>query len=529
MRSLVTMLLCFAIGGLIALPTLAQEEGDFRTRDSGDWSNPQIWERYNGSAWVAFGEPPTGSETITVVGTEEASDSVFVDVEVTVTGTLVLQGIVESNETLTIGDGGVLQYDRDGGGMPLATWAEGSTLLITGVVATAPEDRNQDYHHIVFDTPGLLSNLNMDLNGATVSGDIRVVQTGLARWYLTSATAEDSSEVTILGDVIVEGGNFAVQGTSNVSTTFIVHHYGNIIVSQEDEEVSTNFSISRGSQPLGTTTWYLYEGDFSMSSATTQSSTATPGGAKFVFASEDRQTLTLGDDVEFSALPIEVSSGTTLDMGMSTLGGGGNFVLNEGGAIATAVPGGIAEIFADVVAEVTIEENSGFEFNGSTAQITSELMPAVVSDLTIDNPEGVTLSQETTINGTLRLVSGVFDNTISFTLGPQGELSIEGGSLLVDVSSESETEVPQTLVVHQNFPNPFNPSTVIRYGLPAASDVTIRIYNVLGQEVRRLFEGLKPAGEHQVIFRAEGLGSGTYIYRVESGNRSLSRSMVLIE
>lgn len=519
MRTLVTTLFSVAVLILFAAPVLAQEEGDYRTRDSGDWSDAQIWERFDGSAWVAIGEPPSGAETITI----QEEDSVWVDVELTLSGRLVYQGILDSEDSLTVADGGVFQHDQDEGDLPNVRWEEGSTFLITGTETTAPANRNQAYHHVTFDTPGLLSNLNMDLNDVTISGDITVLESNFGRWYLTTALANDTSTVTILGDVIVEGGAFSVQGTSNASTTFIVHHHGNIDVT------GGNFSISRGSQGNGTTTWHIYEGDFSMSNATTQSSTITPGGARFVFEKDGTQTLTLGENIDFSALPIEVSSGTTLAMGSSKLAGSGIFVLNEGGGIETALAGGVEEIFEDVAAEVTLEEDANFTFNGTTAQVTSEMMPTVVADLTIDNPEGVTLSQETTINGVLRLQAGVFDNTIPFSLGPEGEISEEGGSLLIDVSSESDSELPRTFVVEQNFPNPFNPSTVIRYGLPAPSEVTIRIVNMLGQEVRTLPQGQKPAGMHEVTFEAGGLTSGMYIYRVEAGDRRVSKPMVLIE
>ena len=523
MRTLAKTLLSFAIVVFISTPLYAQEEGDYRTRDSGDWSDAQIWESYNGSAWAAIGSPPDGSETVTVLSTDERTDSVFVDVDLTVSGHLINQGIVATDDSLTIADGGIYQHDQDEGQITSSRWAEGSTLLITGTETTAPENRNQAYHNVIFDTPGLLSNLNMNLNDVTISGDVRVVDTGLARWYLTSAAANEGSTVTILGDVIVEGGAFSVQGTSNANTTFVVDHFGNV------EVTGGNFSISRGSQGQGTTTWNLHEGDFSMSNATTQSSTVTPGGARFVFASGETQTLTLGEGIEFSALPIEVSSGTTLEMGSSTLAGGGIFVLNEGGAIATELAGGVAEIFVDVVAEVTLEDNASFEFNGSTAQVTSEMMPIVISDLTIDNPEGVALSQETMINGVLRLQAGVFDNTVPFTLGNEATISLEGGSLLVDVSSEDADELPRTLFVDQNFPNPFNPTTMIRYGLPTASRVAVRIYNVLGQEVKTLFEGHMSAGVHEYTFDAGDLTSGMYIYRVEVGDQFVSKRMILVE
>ncbi|WP_243663561.1 hypothetical protein [Rhodothermus marinus] len=315
---------------------------------------------------------------------------------------------------LTIGDGGVYQHDRDGGKIPLATWAEGSTLHLTGLETQAPADRNQPYYNIIFETPNLLSNLNMNLDEVTIGGDIRVLDTGSARWYLTTTAAYDTSEVTIMGDVYVEKGAFSVQGTSNAYTTFIVHHYGNIVVT------GGNFSISRGSQPGGTTTWYLYEGDFSMENATTQSSTATPGGAKFVFAKQGAQRLTLGEGNDIRALPIEVAEGTTLEMGQSRLAGEGIFYLHAGATLGTALPGGVAAIFENVTGQVTLEDESSYAFNGTEHQETSTRMPTVVRDLIIDNPAGVTLSQETTINGVLRLKAGVFDNTIPFTLGPNG-------------------------------------------------------------------------------------------------------------
>jgi len=517
MTRIVTMMSVLALT-LFPVSLMAQSQGDYRTRDSGDWSNAQIWEQYNGSAWVATGNPPTGSETITVLG----EDSVYVDVAVSISDTVINQGIVEANVNLTFAAGGVYQHDQDAGKVPLSTWEEGSTLYMTGVVAEAPEDRNQDYYNMTFNTPGLLSNLNMDLDEATISGDIRVIDTGLARWYLTSVLPQDTATVTIMGDVIVENGTFSVQGTSNAETTFIVDHFGNIDVT------GGNFSISRGSQPNGTTTWYIHEGDFSMSNATTQSSTVTPAGAKFVFTRQGTQTLTLGEGNELTAFPIQVDSLTTLDMGESRLGGSGVFIVNQGATVTTALAGGLAELVADVVATVTLEDGSSYGFTGTDAQVTSEVMPTTVTDLIIDNEAGVTLTQETTINGTLRLLAGVFDNTVPFTLGPNGDISFEGGDLLIPVSVETRDEtIPETFFVDQNYPNPFNPSTTIRFGLPVASHVTAKIFNVLGQEVVTIFDGRKGAGEHALQFDASNLSSGVYMYQIQTGDAVVIKRMVL--
>lgn len=504
----------------LSISLLAQTVGDFRTQNSGNWSMAQNWQRYNGGSWVNTATPPTGSETITVLDT----DSIFADVAVSISGTMVNQGIIDAIDslTITIADGGTYQHDRDGGTMPRCIWATGSNALITGVTAEAPGDRNQDYYNITFNTPNQLSNLNMNLDDNTISGDVRVINTGFARWYLTTALANDTSTVTVMGDIIVEDGTFSVQGTSNALTTFIVHHYGNINVT------GGNFSISRGSQGGGTTTWYIYDGDFSMSNATTQSSTATPGGAKFVFAKQGMQTLNLGAGNTLTALPIEVSAGTTLDMGSSALAGSGIFTVLADAMVMTALPGGVNEIVSGIVADVTLADSSSYGFNGSAAQVTGTSMPAVVTDLTIDNAAGVTLSQETTINGVLRLVSGLFDNTIPFTLGPNGSISDEGGSILVPVGIRTlEQQIPRSFFVNQNYPNPFNPSTTIRFGISRAAYVTARLFNVLGQEVAIMFKGSLPTGQHELLFDASNLTSGVYFYQVKAGNNVAMKRMIV--
>jgi len=77
---------------------------------------------------------------------------------------------------------------------------------------------------------------------------------------------------------------------------------------------------------------------------------------------------------------------------------------------------------------------------------------------------------------------------------------------------------PVTYSLDQNFPNPFNPLTIIRYGLPAESHVTLDIYNVLGQVVTTLINGVQPAGYESVNWDASTMASGMYYYRLEVTN-----------
>ncbi len=82
----------------------------------------------------------------------------------------------------------------------------------------------------------------------------------------------------------------------------------------------------------------------------------------------------------------------------------------------------------------------------------------------------------------------------------------------------------------QNYPNPFNPSTLIRFSLPVGQKVTIRVMNLLGEEVARILdEEWKDAGNWEVDFVAENLPSGTYVYRIEAGSFSMSKKMVLMK
>ena len=91
------------------------------------------------------------------------------------------------------------------------------------------------------------------------------------------------------------------------------------------------------------------------------------------------------------------------------------------------------------------------------------------------------------------------------------------------------TLTPDRYELAQNFPNPFNPETSIKYSLAAAGHTTLRVYNMLGEEVAELFDGHQEAGVNEVVFDAGVLSSGIYFYRLESGDFSMTKKMVLMK
>ena len=94
----------------------------------------------------------------------------------------------------------------------------------------------------------------------------------------------------------------------------------------------------------------------------------------------------------------------------------------------------------------------------------------------------------------------------------------------------NEIELPAKYNLTQNYPNPFNPSTKINYSLPVEGNVTLKIYDILGREVRTLINNeMKSAGQYTINFDASTLPSGVYLYRLQSGDFVQVKKMMLIK
>ncbi|MCB2205786.1 carboxypeptidase regulatory-like domain-containing protein [bacterium] len=190
----------------------------------------------------------------------------------------------------------------------------------------------------------------------------------------------------------------------------------------------------------------------------------------------------------------------------------------------------------DPVSETGMAEVSGVVTDASTGNALADAwiygMDAEGNVFfTVTGGDGSYLMQNTT-NGSLDvMVSEVlFDNS-----GQQTTVDDASGKANIAAQRSSVTAVddspslPATVRLYQNYPNPFNPSTTLRFDLPERTDVTLRVYNLLGREIATLAEGMHDAGSYSVNFDATGLPSGLYFARLKSGEVLQTRRMTLMK
>ena len=122
------------------------------------------------------------------------------------------------------------------------------------------------------------------------------------------------------------------------------------------------------------------------------------------------------------------------------------------------------------------------------------------------------------------------NDSILWAVGGYGKIlhTTTGGQWLVGINNIS-SEIPKSFVLHQNYPNPFNPNTKINFALPKQGLVTLKIYDITGREIKILVNEVKQAGYYTVDFNGSHISSGVYFYKIQSGDFSSVKRMVLIK
>ena len=196
------------------------------------------------------------------------------------------------------------------------------------------------------------------------------------------------------------------------------------------------------------------------------------------------------------SLPWELPQAVTIPMEENVVGVSGSFTLDWR---LESIPADWVLTFHDYETGENVDMRSVSEYAfDATAPVAAKVNPLSI----LTGPAAVMQKSKTT--GT----------RFAVTVGPP------------TLNTEDKASV---FVLEQNYPNPFNPSTVINYSVANSGKVSLIVYNILGQKVAELVNEIKTAGSYNVTWNAASAASGVYYYRLEAGEQTLIRKMMLIK
>jgi hypothetical protein len=208
------------------------------------------------------------------------------------------------------------------------------------------------------------------------------------------------------------------------------------------------------------------------------------------------------------------------------------WIAGDFGTILKTTNGGIPVELTSFTAtannnEVTLDwttatetNNSGFEIErqvcrGQSAVGNWNSIGFVPGFGTTTEPKSYSFIDESVTSGTYKYRLKQIDFDGSFTYSNEAEVSVDF--------------TPKEFVLYQNYPNPFNPNTVISYQLPVSGNVTLKLYDVLGNEITTLVNEEKQAGVYEVEFDGSSLASGMYLYKLQVGTFVQTKKMILLK
>jgi hypothetical protein len=139
---------------------------------------------------------------------------------------------------------------------------------------------------------------------------------------------------------------------------------------------------------------------------------------------------------------------------------------------------------------------------------------------------------------TVRFFQSSLDQTVPFSFShipanvvfdPNNQIVLKKATTTQVADVAKDLSVPFSFVLEQNFPNPFNPSTLIRFQLPKRMAVELRLYDILGNELGAIVSGIQDAGMHNVVWNAGRYASGTYFCTMKAGSFEETKRLVLLK
>jgi hypothetical protein len=533
--------LLLALFSALSLNLPAQSTGDFRTRASGNWNDSNTWDEYTGGSWVNTANTPTSANGVITIRSPhvvtvtanvtvdqtviESGGEVVVNTgvtltisagagdDITVNGTLQNNGsisiqsqptpppprfglvrvngiFVNSNQivgatssTLFFEEGSTYRHEQDGGQLPLASWNQNSTCLITGIVSTPlVSGLNQNFGNFTWNCSSQIGFIDLDGNLTTVNGNLELISSGGAGVYLTATT---NYTLNIGGNIIIEdyfgfnssasnvilnvGGDFNLEGivdftfsgdvTLNIDGNFSTSGgimnltYGgdaNITINlKSDFELDPSTSVTQGGG--GGIKALNFIG------ASPQVYSASTELTEFDYIIKPNATVTLDNNSFFA------SSGDVILENLATLKVGST---HGNGAIQTGTANGNIRVSGTR----TYAAGCHIVYNGSAAQVIGTGFPTGGwVNLEIDNPAGVAMNGDLTINqgrqliltnGTLAIVNhtltlnGNLSGSGTLTGGNNANLATGGGGNPVNLNFTSDPATLNNLTIDRSTEGP---------------------------------------------------------------------------
>jgi len=547
MKKGVLLMVILAVHGLTNL-CMAQSAGDFRTRASGNWNQVACWQRYDGSSWVNATWTPTYSDgaievlsghviTVTVNvsvdqttlnGTLTINSGITFQVrdgsgvDLTVNGLLINIGTIDpySGPLMLYNNGSKYQHAQNGGTIRDASWYAGSTCEITGVTTDEPSNLDQYFAHFTWNCTEQTASVDMNGQLENISGNFTVTSTGSGGMGISQTAG---TTLSIGGNYSQTGGYFYLTrgGASNTVN------------------ISGSFSLSGGgiSNPASGNCTMNVSGDFNFSSG----AIARPGTGTFTlrFNKSGIQNFYRGVSANFSdAINIFVSSGTTLDMGSSTITGStGTFTLESGAGLKTMDAGGITSSGASGCIQVTgtrsYHSNANYFYYRNGAQNTGTGLPSSLSGLltvgSSSNATNLAITNGTqTINNKLILVSSNTTNSSltsgTIQYGSSGTLEYFGYSAQTAADREfPASSGPYSLIINNTFGVNLHANRGLN-GVLTLTNGQLIIGNrtlTLNGTVTRSAGGLTGSPTSNIIYG--GSGASTILPGVELGELTINR------
>ncbi len=429
---LIKLFLVSCFGFIVALQNLeGQVAGDYQTDGNVTFNSALNWDIYNGTTWVDAVIPPDYSihGVITILDYHTATVTALTNIDQTIVQSEAIL-VINAGQTLqirpgTIADTDLMIYGRcnnsgdisklgagkvvfgansiydhtqDGGIIRNFIWDPASTCTVSGFVNSPLTGLSQTFGHFTWNCPGQTASFSQfgNLGGGEIAGDLNIVSTGAGNYSVTLSSFSDPGvTLNIGGDLNISGGiltltNSAWETTVNLAGDLNLTG-GTLRVTGASSNNSSNINLS---------------GDFNLSSGTINDLAPLDHGyINFVNVSDiqniRRSGGTISNDVYF-----QVNSDVTVDFGETDyLDGNGDFSLYNGATLRTAHPSGLD---GSIQCTPDLSPSANYTFYGTTPQETGLNIPNSVNNLTIDNPSGVTLTDDLTVGGILALTSGAF-------------------------------------------------------------------------------------------------------------------------